>query len=83
MIKLLRIDKLVWIIVQIIYISAEAMYVLFASILIFLYNFNWRFNNLWVRMHSAENDWDNKYGGYSYIDRSIIDTFKRRYKDFF
>lgn len=83
MIKLFRIDKLVWIIIQIMYISIEVSLTLITSIVLFLYDFKWRFSKIWTGVHSADKDWKNKWGGYSYTDRNILDTFIRRYKDFF
>lgn len=83
MIKLFRIDKLIWIIIQIMYISTEIIFTLVVSIFLFLYDFKWRFSKIWTGVHSADEDWKNSWGGYSYIDNSISDTFSRRYKDFF
>lgn len=36
--------------------------------------------NFWSKSHSAENDWDNKWSGYSYKDVNIWQTIARRYK---
>lgn len=80
MIKLLRLRKLIWGILVIIEILLEMVIVVPIVFLVFIYNFRFNPRKVWEAKHSADLDFQNKWGGYAYRDHTPWDTFKRRYK---
>lgn len=80
MIKLLGIHKLVWGILVLIGIILEAIIVAPIVFLTFFWDFKFRPGKVWEAIHSADLDFQNKWGGYAYRDKTPWQTFKRRYK---
>ena len=79
MIKLFRIDKIIWFSLVLLLVLFESIITLIFSILRFIFNFKIGFNDIWRSFHRADYDFQNYWGGYSYVDNNPIDTLIRRY----
>lgn len=77
--KHLKIHKLLWFIIVVAFTFLEGAVFVLYSIVFLVWNFHFP-KCLWSEFHSAEHDYENKWGGYSYKDKNILETIIRRYK---
>lgn len=77
--KYLNIHKLLWFIIVVAFTLFEGVIVVLCWIILWVWNFRLP-KGLWGKFHSAKNDYENKWGGYSYKDKNILETIVRRYK---
>lgn len=74
----------IWCILVIVWTGiVEGLFYLFINFVGILWNFGLSPVMKWSDIHRAEDPWDNKWGGYSYEDKTIKDTIIRRIKDVF
>lgn len=77
--KYLGLHKLLWFLIVVSYTLFEGVFILAFGLLYLLWNFK-PVNDLWMVFHEAKTDYENKWGGYAYQDKNIIETIIRRYK---
>lgn len=73
--KYLRLHKVLWFLIVLIFTSIELIYFLFIEVVYFIWNlklfkYDWFFRD------------DRVYRGNCYVDKNPIDTFKRHYNIF-
>ena len=76
--KYLGIHKFIWLVLVIVASLIEGLFCVVYFIIGTLWNFKFP-RNLWSIMHSADYPYKNRWGGYAYKDKNIIETIKRRY----
>lgn len=77
--KYLMIHKLLWFIIVVAFTLLEATLIFVWAVISLIWHFKIP-TALWSQFHSAENDFENMWGGYSYKDKNILETIIRRYK---
>lgn len=77
--RYLGIHKLLWFLIVVAFTLLESILILLYWIVFVVWNLHLP-RNLWASFHNAQEDWENKWGGYSYKDKNIFETIVRRYK---
>lgn len=80
--KYLQIHKLIVLIFICIFTLFEAFFIYTYAIGYFTWNLKWPID-VWSQFNVAEQDVDNHWGRYTYKDKNIIETIKRRYNQIF
>lgn len=75
--KYLGIHKLIWLLIVITYTTIEGILWMIGWTICLIWNLKPSFP--WSYIHSAECDFENKWSGYSYSDKTYFDTIIRRY----
>ena len=69
--KYLKIHKLLWFIIVVAFTLLEGAVIVLYYIIFLIWNFRYP-KDLWAGFHSAEHDYKNHWGGYSYKDKNIL-----------
>lgn len=75
--KYLGIFQVIWFILVVLFTLFELVIVIVLNLIRFLWDFKWP-KTWWSDFNSAEDPWDNHWGGYEYKDKTPFETIKRR-----
>lgn len=71
--------KFIWLVLVVGCTLIELIYIFIITLFRTIFNLKWP-KTWWSDFNSANYDWENKWGGYAYYDKTPLETIIRRYK---